>query len=74
MDYKTNPHQFYKELRPAIHGLAYIKKTNTIHGGGVEYGYEYDPDRGLIVDAVCDLIEHLLQVAESGRATPLEKL
>ena len=69
MDYKTNPHQFYKELRPAIHGLAYIKRE---HNDSI--GYEYDPDRGPIVDASCDLIEHLLQVAESGRSTPPEKL
>ena len=60
---KENREQFYRELRPAIHGLAYIKKPD---------GYEYDETKGAIVDATCELIEYLLMVAESGRGTPLE--
>jgi hypothetical protein len=64
---KKNREQFYRELRPAIHGLAYTKKPD-----GTSSGYEYDETKGAIVDATCELIEYLLMVAETGRGTPLE--
>lgn len=63
--YKSNPHKFYEELRPALQGLEYNKRPD---------GYEYDETKAAVVKATTDLIEHLLQVAESGRASPPEKL
>jgi len=62
--YKSNPHKFYEELRPALQGLEYNRLAD---------GYAYDETKAAIVKATTNLVEHLLMVMETGRSTKPEE-